>query len=80
MELNDELNENVDDPKGRRAVGVVNSPNLAGSMVDGNKAWMHLAQALGYVAQSLAPPSFTSPDTLIQLVAYGTQIHVPRPN
>lgn len=39
---------------GRQAVGIANAPNLARSMVDRNKPWMQLAQALGHVANCLA--------------------------
>lgn len=44
----------IDLVEGRQAVGIANSPNLARSMVEGNKPWMQLAQALGHLANSLA--------------------------
>jgi len=44
----------IDLIQGRQAIGIANAPNLARSMVDRNKPWMQLAQALGHLANCLA--------------------------
>lgn len=61
--------------KGRQAVGIANAPNLARSMVDRNKPWMHLAQIMGHLVNCLSE-SFLHRrepgiDTNVELVCFG---------
>lgn len=44
----------IDLVEGRQAFGVANAPNLGSSMIESNKPWMQLAQALGHLAHRLA--------------------------
>ena len=66
--------------QGRQAVGVANAPVLGRSMVDSNKPWMQLSQALGYLARRLAdgvldvPGKTKDRESSVELVAYGKRI------
>lgn len=68
----------IDLIRGRQAVGIVNAPNLARSMIDCNKPWMHLAQALGHLAHCLADGFFArdsgEAQVAVDLVSYGKPI------
>ncbi|XP_046649852.1 D-3-phosphoglycerate dehydrogenase-like [Daphnia pulicaria] len=65
----------IDLAEGRQAVGIANAPNLARSMVERNKPWMQLAQALGYLANSLAEGSLhrrpAEAETNVELICCG---------
>lgn len=67
----------IDLAEGRQAVGIANAPNLARSMVERNKPWMQLAQALGYLANSLAEGSLhrrpAEAETNVELICCGTK-------
>lgn len=64
----------IDLIRGRQAVGIANAPTLARSMMDQNKPWMQLAQALGHLANSLAEGFLMTSDqpALAELVCCGT--------
>ena len=71
----------IDLIEGRQAVGVANAPVLARSMIDSNKPWMQLSQALGHLAHRLAvnatgsssgsSGASTAADVSVELIGYG---------
>lgn len=65
----------IDLVQGRQAFGIANAPNLARSMVEHNKPWMQLAQALGHLANCLAEGflhgGLTDNETNVELICCG---------
>ena len=65
----------IDLVEGRQAFGVANAPNLARSLVERNKPWMQLAQALGHLANSLTEGFLVQrpadADTSVELICCG---------
>ena len=61
--------------RGLGAVGIANAPNVARSLMDENKPWMQLAQAMGHLANCLAERFLTTGSdgqkTCVELVCCG---------